>query len=92
MGRNIKALSLTAGVQVSLVVPWKARPAVGTEVLINYGRKSNEELLLLYGERLLYLSCAVSPDLGQAQPIVTSQGWSSGLASTGSRAPLVHRV
>ena len=36
--------------QVSLVVPWKARPAVGTEVLINYGRKSNEELLLLYGE------------------------------------------
>ena len=76
-------------VQVSLVVPWKARPAVGTEVLINYGRKSNEELLLLYGARLLYQSRGVSPELGQAQPIVTSQGWSSEVASTVSWASLI---
>ena len=36
-------------VQVVLFAPWRARPGPGTEVLINYGRKSNEELLLLYG-------------------------------------------
>ena len=55
------------GVQVSLVVPWRARPVPGTEVLINYGRKSNEELLLLYGEwplplRHLYMQGRVTCD------------------------------
>ena len=35
--------------QVSLVTPWRALPAAGQQVFIDYGDKSNEQLLLLYG-------------------------------------------
>ena len=31
------------------MAPWKALPSVGQQVFINYGDKSNEQLLLLYG-------------------------------------------
>ena len=55
------------------MVPWKARPGPGTEVLINYGRKSNEELLLLYGEHSLSLPPTLSP--GSAAQVQAALAW-----------------
>lgn len=62
------------GNKVSLLTPWKALPKEGQQVFIDYGEKSNEQLLLLYGfaeignkHELLMVQCPL-PELRDRGP------------------------
>lgn len=46
--------------QVSLVTPWRALPSPGQQICFDYGDKSNEQLLLLYGKPPAKLSCLLN--------------------------------
>ncbi len=57
--------SRTGSGQVSLVTPARYVPQPGAELTIDYGAKSNEELLFLYG---VLLAC-VAPESGSGATI-----------------------
>jgi hypothetical protein len=69
---------------VSLIVPKRQLPKPGEEVTFNYGNKSNEELLFLYG---VWLASGAIPDINASYPVV--RDGPSHCAAIGTRSNVV---